>query len=267
MESGEKDRVAERLAELWEEYDELVADVGNSGYQTFSHNLRRWFVFLDSSAPIAGVVLRTENLAEFKSWYDRCLQTMGGMVGSAQLDWPEDVGRQLGLKLGLFRAFATENVQSTDFCLHFLYVRGDFNAQVSNLITQLFLPMARELRRYVRRQIQREAELLPVVPAADRFVDLNHNSAAYREAVEALKKAEEAVSEANDYDDLDDRELRVAEISATRRLLQSTRVRVAAITMVAGPTLTWLAEKFAGGVIGQLASAAWKAIGQLLGGL
>ena len=80
-------------------------------------------------------------------------------------------------------------------------------------------------------------------------------------------RTEQAVSAANDYDDVQDKEQRLAEISAMQRLFRSTRVRVGAVAAIAGPTLGWLAEKFAGGIIGQLASTAWKLITSLLGPL
>jgi hypothetical protein len=252
--------MADQLDELCSEYDDLVVDTQNSGYQTFPHNLQRWFLFLDSSAPLAGVVLGLESSVEFEIWYQQCLQTMGGMVGSARLEWPEDSTQQLGLKLGLFRSFSDGRINPPDFCLHFLFVRGDFNAAVANLISQLFSPMARELRRYIRRQIEQERAFASSIPATDRIVHLDHNSAAYSETIEALEKTEQAVATANDYDDAQDKDQRLAELSAIRRLLTSTRVRIGAVTAIAGPTLAWLAEKFAGGVISQLASATWKLI-------
>jgi len=126
------------------------------------------------------------------------------------------------------------------------------------------LPLARELRRYILRETERQQTFSPLIPATDRVVHLDHNSAAYEQAIEALEETEKVVSSANDYEDSQDKEQRLAELSATRRLLASTRVRVGAVTAIAGPALAWLAEKFAGGIIGQLASATWKLITNLL---
>jgi hypothetical protein len=252
------------IDQLLIEYDELVTDIQGSGYQTFPHNLQRWFSFLDSSASLAGILPLLESSVNFKTWYEKCLQTRSSMAGSAQLDWPEKTTQQLGLKLRLFRLLGNKNIQPHEFCSNFLYVEGDLNAMVANIIRQLFAPLGRELRRYIIRETERQQTFSLPIPATDRVVHLNHNSAAYEETIGAIEETEKAISIANDYDDLQDKEQRLAELSAARRLLASTRVRVGAVTAIAGPVLGWLAENFAGGIIGQLASTAWKLITNLL---
>ena len=112
--------------------------------------------------------------------------------------------------------------------------------------------MARELKRHFRRHLEQEGTIGALIPATDRIVHLDRSSPVYQEAIEALEKTEQAVLAANDYDDPQDKEQRLAELSATRRLLSSTRVRLGAVAAIAGPALSWLADKFAGGIIGQL---------------
>jgi hypothetical protein len=123
---------------LFSEYDELVTDIQGSGYQTFSHNLQRWFSFLDCSAQLVSIVPPLESSVEFEVWYGRCQKTGGSMAGSAQLEWPEKAGHQLGLKISLFRSFADGRIQPHEFCGYFLYVDGDLNAMVANIVSQFF---------------------------------------------------------------------------------------------------------------------------------
>lgn len=120
------------------EYDELINDIQGSGYQTFPHNLRRWFSFLDASANLAGIFTQLESSVDFKSWYEKCLNTRSSMAGSARLEWPAKPTQQLGLKVKLFRSFADGNIQPHEFCSDFLYIDGNLDEMVSNIVRQLF---------------------------------------------------------------------------------------------------------------------------------
>lgn len=118
--------------------------------------------------------------------------------------------------------------------------------------------MARELRRYLEGEVSK-------VPAADRTVTLDHNSAIYREAIEALENLEKALREANDYPDAEDKEQRIAEVSATKRVLQSIKVRVGAVVGLVGTGLAFLATHFAGTAIDTAAHGVIDKLTLLLG--
>src|SRR6185437_9536107 len=133
------------------------------------------------------------------------------------------------------------------------------------IIGQIYIPMSRELRRYLKEITTQQTNMAWTVPASDRIVTLNHNSDAYKETVETLDKLEDAVEQANDYPDAEDKEQRLAELSAGKRLLSSARVRVAAAVAVLSPLLLWLADKFVGSLIGQIAQTAWQALKVLFG--
>lgn len=91
------------------------------------------------------------------------------------------------------------------------------------------------------------------VPASDRIVTLDHNSATYRDAMAALETLENVLRGANDYPDPEEKERVVAEVSATRRLLQSVKVRVVAVASVLSVAALYLAKQFAGKAIGDAA--------------
>jgi len=257
----------DQLEDLFDEYDSLTADVARSRYEFFTTSLKRWFSFLDSASQFARIVLQQLDAGiEFKPWYQRCAQTGGSMVGSAKLDWPSDSRKYLGLRLALCRAFAQGDISLYDFASTFLYRENDFDVMASDVISQIFTPMSGELRRYLKRELARQiSEVTYVAPASDRVVRLDHNSAEYRDASDALARVERAVQEANDYEDAEDKEQRVAELSAGQRLLQSARVRVDAVVTVLKPTLTYLTRQFADKAIGILAGAALLALARLLG--
>ena len=103
------------------------------------------------------------------------------------------------------------------------------------------------------------------VPASDRVVNLNHNSESYAQTIAGLEKLEQAIERSNDYPDPEDKEQKLAELSAGRQLLKSVRVRVTAVLTVLRGPLLWLGKTFAGRIIGQLADIALRHITSLFG--
>ena len=105
------------------------------------------------------------------------------------------------------------------------------------------------------------------IPAAGRIVRRDDNSVAYENAIDALQKLEDAVKGLNSYDDHEEQEQVVAELSAGRRLLQSARVRVTALASVLKWPLTVLIVKLVDTTASGLVQAATDAIKLLIGSL
>jgi len=96
------------------------------------------------------------------------------------------------------------------------------------------------------------------VPASDRVVSLGHNSPEQEAALEKIDEVIAALQGANDFPgDEEAKEQIIAELSAGRRILEASKVRVAALSTMLAPPLQWLMEKAAGSMIGKAASAAW----------
>lgn len=96
------------------------------------------------------------------------------------------------------------------------------------------------------------------IPASDRTVSLGHNSPEQVEAVAKIDELIAAIEKANDFpgDDLDKQQI-VAELSAGRRLLQATKLRIGALKETIAPALKFMMEKAAGSIVGKLANSAW----------
>jgi hypothetical protein len=103
------------------------------------------------------------------------------------------------------------------------------------------------------------------VPAADRFVPLDHNSQAYKEADEALEQLAEELDGKNDlFANAEERLAVVSEVKSIQTALAGHSIRavtVAAITRGSG-TLSWLTTEAFSGSIRALATKAieyfWK---------
>ena len=105
------------------------------------------------------------------------------------------------------------------------------------------------------------------IPAAGRFVQLDHNSRQYKETMKAGEALIEAVRTSNEYGESNpqEREQRVAELEAGYRLLRAPRVNPIIVKGVLYGVLTYLITKFADEPIGELARVAWTALKQLFG--
>lgn len=248
-----------------EDYDAASEDVIRANYRTYPESLERWFYMLDQDTTSAKIVADLENAVDAPKWYDD-LMINERMTRRGELKWPLDLPERLGIQLSLFRSFAQQKINAAQFGKPFFYQRGDdFHAVVRNISDQVFSPLARDLRRHILRGATPAVDAQAEVPASDRTVRLDHNSQSYQDAIEAVDRLEELVRQANDYDDPEDKDEKLAELSAGRRLLQAVRVRVAAVAHVLASPVRALTTRFATGLINQAAHDLWDKLTTLLG--
>lgn len=251
---------------LFEQYDELAADVARSKHQFFQGNLKRWLDFLDGTAPFARLILQQlEANADFATWFAPYRVMAGGGGTARNVDWPTDMRKRLGTQILLFRRMATGDIEPGIFALTVLASGRNINEGTADIVNQIFLPMAKELRRYLLQDIGGAGQKPQKIPASDRTVTLDHNSEQYLATVKGLEDLVRAVETTNDYEDVDDKEERIAELTAGRQLLRAVRVRALAIWNVLRAPLLWLTEKFAGGIISELAKGVWHLAKGLFG--
>jgi DNA end-binding protein Ku len=127
------------------------------------------------------------------------------------------------------------------------------------LADQILGPMTRERRGLEKRDGPN------AVPASDRTVRLDHNSPKYSEAMGSLQELEQALNETNLYEDPEEKEQHVAQVSAARRLLQSTKVRVIAVSTLLTPVVVAIVKKFFDTTLGQVAQKVIDTVWPLLG--
>ncbi|UPA26001.1 YegP family protein [Shinella oryzae] len=113
--------------------------------------------------------------------------------------------------------------------------------------------------------LKRRLENAPI-PAADRIVSFDHNSAEFKEFKAAFEKLEESIRTSNDLGDLSSEEIEIAksEISQIESEQKWQWVRPSHIWQVAKSTLLWIFSQSASAVIGTLALSALAALAKLL---
>lgn len=253
-------------------FDELTDDVQRSRHQFFIEHLRNWLDVIDETPDAQIIVERTQRGLDVADFLAKSKQTIGSMVGSGRLEWPRDKEQRLGMKLLVFREMAEGRLDPLEFSFDYTYADNDFDRNISELVGQVFTPMARELRRFLESEVAKKENLLEVmqkaaIPASDRIVTVDHNSPRYKEVMTALENLERAIKESNLYEDPQEKEMHVAEVSAGRRILQATMVRVATVVTGLGGTLLYVAKKFVDSGLGKAAGATWDLITSLIGHL
>jgi hypothetical protein len=245
-------------------YDELTDEVTRARYPFLPDHLRNWFDHLDSTPQVAPIVSRLQHGLDIDGWAQQAT-----VNNNRSLNFGSDREKALGMKLLLFRAFADKKQDIAGFGFQFLHVGRNVNDNARAFVEQVFNPMARELRRLLEGELLRpEGEKAPPlvpVPASDRSVTIDHNSRAYADAEEAMEKLEIAIREANDFSDPLEKEQREAEVSAARRLLRATLVRLEPLAALLRPILVEYGTKVKTGLIAHAAAATVGALIALLG--
>jgi hypothetical protein len=244
-----------------EVYDQLTDEVGRSSNTFIPEHLRAWFERLDQTPGVSGVIARLQSGLDFDEWFKTCTNEEGG-----DLLWPTDAKGRLGMKLLLFRSIAEGRHDAGMLGIDFTYA-GNANLDDNGraFIDQVFGPLARELRRKLETEVG-EREEMEIIPASDRTVTINHNSSEYTAAAKALDDLEYALRTANDFvGEPEEKDQRIAEVGAVKRLLEAARVRVEPVQLLLKSWLVQYATQVKTGLIAIAAAATISALRSLIG--
>jgi hypothetical protein len=165
--------------------ENVVSDLRNSEYQSFSKHLKKLSRLLHSPEfePATARLIKDIDL---EGWLKAGEDTQGGMIGSAKLEWPSEHEKELGTVVLLIDRFADNPDEALNFAHTFYYSGNNITSNLQNLARQVIVPFARDYIDYLKRETGVvEPTLLPVRsgPAARKvFVVHGHDDGA-REAV------------------------------------------------------------------------------------
>lgn len=86
---------------------------------------------------------------DLDAFLDESIKSQGGMVGSAQLAWPDNPDHILGLTWLLIRKFADDPDYMVNFGHTYYYDGSKIIAGVQGITRQLIIPFARDYQGYV----------------------------------------------------------------------------------------------------------------------
>lgn len=235
--------------DFFSDYDDATSDVTNSSHQTFENNLRRWFSTIEMS-PVAGPLEKIiTDLIDFD--YLKIEIGAAMIVGTnAKLDWPRSPNEYLAKRLQIFRGFSNESLNPLNFA-HKFYQSSSTRLDdfISLLVTNLFMPTARDFRKQVERTI-RDVATGDIALASDRIVTRSDNFEKFAEIEIETDKVIKGINESNILAGLEEKHRLIAEIAAGSDVMKQNQSRWGAIKNTILVALKYLLHKISDTAIG-----------------
>lgn len=128
-------------------FQDFADDVSRSRFNTFTDPIRRLVSTLVPNTPLGDVVAQLPHV-DFDVWYAAQRATVGGMVGSGILRWPDESGERLALQVELIRRLASEQLNVLDFTSNFMWTGTNINDNTAEFVQQVFRPFVRDFLRF-----------------------------------------------------------------------------------------------------------------------
>lgn len=129
------------------DFQDFADDVSRANYRTIDDALQRLASTMVPGTPI-GDLVHTLPHVDFDSWLAEREATMGGMVGSATLEWPSDRRERLAMQVELIRHVGSGQPNVVDFAHTFMWVSSKFDDNIAEFIQQVFRPFLRDFLRF-----------------------------------------------------------------------------------------------------------------------
>jgi len=146
--------------DIFGEINNAILDLQNSQLQTYERPLKKLAQLLRHTdlEPYNEELTKEVDLDAFIAESEK---TGGSMVGSAQLVWPDDPQKTMGLTLLLIEKLANDPSYASDFGHHFFYSGNKIIAGIHALTGQLIIPFVRDYKNYVQSKGRTETVLKP----------------------------------------------------------------------------------------------------------
>ena len=129
------------------DFQDYAEDLIRSNHRTFDTALRRFVSAFSEGTPL-GVVAETLPSVDFDAWYGAGMATIRGMVGSGNLEWPDQREVRLALSVELLRKMALGDPSLLQFTHSFMWVRNNFDDNTAEFLQQIVRPFVRDFLRY-----------------------------------------------------------------------------------------------------------------------
>jgi len=146
--------------DIFGEINNAVLDLQNSQLQTYERPLQKLAQLLQHPdlEPYNDELTKDVDLDAFIAASE---ETGGSMVGSAQLAWPDDPQKALGLTLLLIEKLANDPRYAINFGHNFFYSGKKIISGIHSLTGQLIIPFVRDYKNYVQSKGSTETVLRP----------------------------------------------------------------------------------------------------------
>lgn len=167
--------------DLFKQINNAVLDLQSSDLQSYPAPLKRLGRLLQHTDLQASNAALTQNV-NLDTFIASSESTQGGMVGSAQLQWPDDDLEILGLKLLLILKFCNNPDEMAEFGYTFFWTGSrKIISGVHSVTSQIIIPFVRDYKAYVEAQGRIAPSL--VLPMSNKVFIVHGHDGEARETV------------------------------------------------------------------------------------
>lgn len=133
--------------------DNTVSDLRRAEFNTFERHIKKLSRLLHS--PDLGEITRelVEGI-DLDAWLQAGYATQGGMIGSARLEWPSKMEKELGTVVLLIDRFSENPRDAVGFCRTFYYSSmNNISGDLRNMADQMIVTFSRDYIDYVKHRI------------------------------------------------------------------------------------------------------------------
>lgn len=172
--------------DLFTQINNAVLDLQSSQLQTYDQNLKKLARLL-SHEDLASINRALKEKADFDGFIKESEATQGGMIGSAQLVWPDDPEAVLGLQLALIERCASTDRFTENVAFTFFYSGSKIISNLNAMTRQVIIPFVRDYKAFVLSQGSRKAGI--VMPTSNKiFIVHGHDEAALQGLARFLER-------------------------------------------------------------------------------
>jgi hypothetical protein len=172
--------------DLFQQINNAVLDLQSSNLQSYTRPIKALGRLLQDPALEAINQQLTAGL-DLDAFLNESIQSQGGMVGSAQLAWPDDPEKILGLTWLLIRKFADDPDYMVNFGHTYYYGGAKIIAGVHGITRQMIIPFARDYKGYVMARGSAQPKL--VIPMSNKvFIVHGHDDGARQSVARFLER-------------------------------------------------------------------------------
>lgn len=133
---------------LFKQINNAVLDLQATDLQSYARHIKALARLVQDSS-LEAVNQRLTEGVDLDSFLDESSRSQGGMVGSAQLAWPDDPEKILGLTWLLIRKFADDPSYMVNFGHTYYYGGSKVITGIQGITRQMIIPFARDYKDYV----------------------------------------------------------------------------------------------------------------------
>lgn len=171
---------------IFKQINNAVLDLQASDLQSYKRPIKNLARLLQDPA-LAQINQQLTVGLDLNHFLEESEKTQGGMVGSAELLWPDESMHALGLTYLLICKFGEDPEYLFNFGHTFYYGGSKINANIQNVIRQMIIPFVRDYKEYVMSQGNTQPQL--TLPASNKvFIVHGHDGEARETVARFLEK-------------------------------------------------------------------------------